>query len=99
MNAMAKKIAICNQKGGVGKTSTAISLVCALALEGKKSLLIDLDPQGNATSGLGVDKKQVKQSIYHALLEQTNPSEIILNPLIENLFLVPADANLSRAEV
>jgi chromosome partitioning protein len=92
---MAKIIAICNQKGGVGKTSTAVSLSSCLALEGKKCLLIDLDPQGNATSGLGIDKNAVERSIYHALLETTNITEIITPTCVENLFIVPANQNLS----
>ncbi len=96
---MPKIIAICNQKGGVGKTSTAVSLSSCLALEGKKCLLIDLDPQGNATSGLGIDKNAIEKSIYHALLETTNISEIIIPTCIENLFIVPANQNLSGTEV
>ncbi len=96
---MPKIISICNQKGGVGKTSTAVSLSSCLALEGKKCLLIDLDPQGNATSGVGIDKNTVDKSIYHALLEDAKLEEIILPCCVENLFLVPSNANLSGAEV
>ncbi len=96
---MTKIVAICNQKGGVGKTSTAVSLSSCLALEGHKTLLIDLDPQGNATSGLGIDKKSVEKSIYHALLENTPVAEIILNTAIENLQLIPANEHLSGLEV
>src|SRR5690349_19597672 len=96
---MPKTIAICNQKGGVGKTSTAVSLSSCLALEGKKCLLIDLDPQGNATSGLGIDKSAVTKSIYHALLDETPLSEIILPTCVENLFIVPANPHLSGTEV
>ena len=96
---MAKIIAICNQKGGVGKTSTAVSLSSCLAMNGKKSLLIDLDPQGNATSGVGVDKSQVKQSIYHALLENTPIQEIIMPACVGNLYIVPANQDLSGTEV
>ena len=96
---MPKIISICNQKGGVGKTSTAISLSSCLALEGKKCLLIDLDPQGNATSGVGVDKNSIEKSIYHSLLEDTKLSEIIRPSCVDNLFLVPSNVNLSGAEV
>ena len=90
---MPKTIAICNQKGGVGKTSTAVSLSSCLALEGKKCLIIDLDPQGNATSGLGIDKSTIDKSIYHALLEESPLSEILIlmqtngaDKLVPNLF-------------
>ena len=96
---MPKIISICNQKGGVGKTSTAVSLSSCLALEGKKCLLVDLDPQGNATSGVGIDKNSVVKSIYHALLEDTKLDEIIIPSCVENLFIVPSNANLSGAEV
>lgn len=96
---MAKIIAICNQKGGVGKTSTAVSLASYLALEGRKSLLIDLDPQGNATSGLGIDKKNIQKSIYHALLESVPLSDIILPTCVNNLFVVPSNQDLSGLEV
>ena len=96
---MPKIISICNQKGGVGKTSTAVSLSSCLALEGKKCLLIDLDPQGNATSGVGIDKNAVAKSIYHSLLEDIKIDEIIQPTCVENLFLVPSNANLSGAEV
>ena len=96
---MTKIIAICNQKGGVGKTSTAVSLSSCLAMEGKKCLLIDLDPQGNATSGLGIDKNQVERSIYHALLDQTDLSELAIETCVKNLFIVPANSHLSGTEV
>ena len=87
---MPKIVAICNQKGGVGKTSTAVSLASCLALEGKKTVLIDLDPQGNATSGVGVDKSQVQRSVYHALLENTPISELLSSTCVENLQIIPA---------
>jgi chromosome partitioning protein len=96
---MAKTIAICNQKGGVGKTSTAVSLSSCLSLEGKKCLLIDLDPQGNATSGLGVNKRNVEKSVYHALLEQNKISELIIETCVKNLYLIPANDALSGTEV
>ena len=96
---MTKTIAICNQKGGVGKTSTAISLSSCLALEGRKTLLIDLDPQGNATSGLGINKASIKKSVYHALLDESPLSEIQTQTCVENLFLIPSNHQLSGAEV
>ena len=96
---MAKTIAICNQKWGVWKTSTAVSLSSCLSLEGKKCLLIDLDPQGNATSGLGVNKRNVEKSVYHALLEQNKISELIIETCVKNLYLIPANDALSGTEV
>lgn len=96
---MAKKIAICNQKGGVGKTSTAVSLSSCLAMEGRKCLLIDLDPQGNATSGLGLDKHKLEKSIYHALLDDSKLIELIADTCIQNLSIVPSNDGLSGAEV
>lgn len=96
---MVKIIAICNQKGGVGKTSTAISLASGLAIEGKKSLLIDLDPQGNATSGLGVNKNDIEKSIYHVLLDETEMGELIRETCVNNLFLVPSNYHLAATEV
>ena len=96
---MTKIVAICNQKGGVGKTSTAVSLASCLALDGKRTLLIDLDPQGNASSGVGIDKSKVQRSIYHALLENTPASELISNTCVENLFIIPSNQDLSGTEV
>lgn len=96
---MAKTIAICNQKGGVAKTTTAINLSTYLAIEHKKTLIIDLDPQSNATSGIGMDKHSVKTSIYNVLHEQTSLSDIITNTVIENLFIAPSNLDLTGAEV
>lgn len=96
---MAKIIAICNQKGGVGKTSTAISLASGLALEGRKILLVDLDPQGNATSGLGVNKHDIEKSVYHALLGHEKIQDLIRETQVPGLFLVPANYHLSGTEV
>lgn len=96
---MPKIISICNQKGGVGKTSTAVSVSSCLALEGRKTLLVDLDPQGNATSGVGIDKHGVSKSIYHALLESTPVQELIQETVIPNLYMIAANGNLSGAEV
>ncbi len=96
---MTKIVAVCNQKGGVGKTSTAVSLSSCLAMEGKKCLLIDLDPQGNATSGLGIDKQKIEKSVYHALIENCRLSDILIESCVPNLFLVPANHYLSGTEV
>lgn len=96
---MPKIIAVCNQKGGVGKTSTAVSLSSGLAMEGKKCLLVDLDPQGNATSGIGLDKSKIERSIYHALIDSSSLTDLILETCIPNLFIIPSSADLSGAEV
>ena len=96
---MGKIIAICNQKGGTGKTTTAVNLSTALALTGEKVLLIDLDPQANTTSGLGVNKHEIKRSIYHLLLEQIEAKEVIINTKVENLYLIPSNIDLTGAEV
>jgi chromosome partitioning protein len=96
---MAKIIVICNQKGGVGKTTTCINLSAFLARAGKKTLLIDLDPQANATSGLGIDKKSLSLSVYNALLEETLLSKVILPTALENLKIAPSRLDLIGAEV
>ncbi len=96
---MPKLVAICNQKGGVGKTSTAVSMASCIAIEGRKTLLVDLDPQGNATSGVGIDKSQVQKSVYDALLESAPIQELILQTQIPNLHLIPSNQDLSGAEV
>lgn len=95
---MSKVIAIVNQKGGVGKTTTAVNLSTVLAQKGKKVLLIDEDPQGNATSGLGTEKNSEK-SIYDVLISETKFEEVIVKTPIKNLFLCPSNINLAGAEV
>lgn len=96
---MPKIIAICNQKGGTGKTTTSINLSTYLALEGMKTLLIDADPQGNSTSGLGIDKNSLEKSLYHVLLSHAEIKDVILKTDIENLSLVPSNIDLIGAEV
>jgi len=96
---MGKIIAICNQKGGTGKTTSAINLSACLALSGKKTLLVDLDPQGNATSGVGVNKHDVQKSIYQVLLEELEIKDILQPTMIKNLELAPSNLDLTGAEV
>lgn len=94
-----KKIAFCNQKGGVAKTTSVLNIATYLALNGKKTLLIDLDPQANATSGLGVNKSEVKQSVYNVLHEHISLEQAIIPTDIENLYIAPSNIDLTGAEV
>ena len=96
---MCKVISAVNNKGGVGKTTTAINLSASLASLGKKVLALDLDPQGNMTSGLGVDKDQVENSVYDLIIGQTGIEECICKEVIENLDVLPSNINLSAAEI
>ncbi|MBM3250294.1 MAG: ParA family protein [Candidatus Omnitrophica bacterium] len=96
---MGKIITICNQKGGTGKTTTAINLSTCLALAGKKVMLIDLDPQANATSGIGINKHNVQNSTYHILLEEMEIKDILQPTSVNNLFLAPSNLDLTGAEV
>ena len=98
VNILGKIIAVANQKGGVGKTTTAINLSAGLALLGRRVLLIDCDPQGNATSGLGIDKNSLEQSVYDALVGQANLGDIIIHTDFD-LDLVPSVMDLAGAEV
>ncbi len=95
-----KKICIFNQKGGVGKTTTNINLSCYLALEGFKVLVVDMDPQGNTSSGLGIDKSKLKYSIYDLLVSNVDIKSIIIeSDIIKNLYVLPSNVELAAAEV
>ena len=96
---MARIISVANQKGGVGKTTTTVNLGACLAYFGKKILLVDIDAQGNATSGLGVRKSDVEKDIYDILVNETLVTEVVLPSSRENLWVVPATIQLAGAEI
>ena len=96
---MGRVIAIANQKGGVGKTTTAINLSACLAEKNKKVLVIDIDPQGNTTSRLGIDKEEQEVTVYELMISDVGIKDVIIHTEIENLDLIPSNVNLSGAEI
>ena len=96
---MGRVISVANQKGGVGKTTSTVSLAAALAVNGKKVLIIDSDPQGNATSGLGVQKGELEQDVYDVLVNQVPMADVIVPTSRENLMIAPSTIQLAGAEI
>ena len=96
---MGRIIAIANQKGGVGKTTTAINLTAALAEAGKKVLVIDIDPQGNTTSGFGIDKNDLDDTVYELMLGECSINDCIIKDVLPNISVLPSNVNLAAAEI
>lgn len=99
MEFLAKVISIINQKGGVGKTTTAVSLAAAVGAKGHKVLLADIDPQGNSTSGFGINKRKIKVSSYDILVGDVNAHDAVIKTEFKNVDIIPSDLNLAGAEV
>jgi len=96
---MAKIVSIINQKGGVGKTTTAVNLTAAVGALGKKALLVDIDPQGNSTSGFGINKRNITSSTYDILINGVSAKESVIETKFKNVSILPSDMNLAGAEV
>lgn len=96
---MGKVISVTNQKGGVGKTTTAVNLIAWLGMKGKKTLLIDIDPQGNSTSGLGVNKRGISCSTYDLLIGKARAEEVLVHTAFQNVDLLPSNISLAAAEI
>lgn len=96
---MGRIIAIANQKGGVGKTTTAINLAACLSVQGKKVLLIDMDPQGNTTSGVGVDKNELENNIYDLMIGESSVNDCIVENVFRDMDLIPTSVDLAAAEI
>ena len=96
---MGRIIAVANQKGGVGKTTTSINLSACIAAKGKKVLVIDIDPQGNTTSGYGIEKNELENTIYELILGDCSIEDCIIKDIMPNISILPSNVNLAAAEI